>query len=525
MTAGIFPLQPGSGSPTRGFIKPNFRKQSDNPFVEISIGHRNLVILYFVFWRFVPDTVLLLKANSASTSVLGLTLLCQYCLTACALLPFLVKSFGGLPMGWLNPLALASILDIVRRTIKEPLHALEPFLVWFREPVRLQHRLLVYWTDSAVQWVNVKTLAMGLLASLAYLGVFYFAKFHRRSTPDKVPHEVPSWYFVLIFAVLLAAFAILISLSGGVVEHLNSLSQGRFKVRQNTGVLLVAVGFMPVLLVIWYLLKPAVLKSPVYWIMLFLALSLQFISDGSRSSILIPVVILLAGWMFKNRKVPALAGVFGMIFAILILAMLGSLRASSQVNEGQLDFASLTEFDLPQILHNADNQIMARNEVSGAIAIAALVPRERDWLYGRTYIGAIGFWIPRIIWTDKPRGSGAYVSALLFQKRKSVDGYQGPSFPSGASGEAYWNFGWFGIIVVFGLFGLFHRWITDRVMQNPADPEYLATLLIGVIILGAPDTDTLVPFMQSLVLLMLTFFGMRLFPTKRQHSGVKRIHQ
>ncbi|WP_170002377.1 hypothetical protein [Pseudopontixanthobacter vadosimaris] len=486
-----------------------------NPFVEITQTYRNLVILYFVFWRFLPDTVLIMRAEAGSATVLGLTLLVQFALNGFALLPFMVRRFGGLPMGWLNPLALASVLEIVKTLIKSPSHVIEPFLIWFREPVRLQHELLTFWSLEAVQWVQLKVLAMGLLGVAAYLAAFYLFRF--RSKPDKpIIRTGPDVYFIAVYLVLFAAFIALIALSGGLVQHLQALAGGRFGVREGTGLLLVAVGFMPFLLVIWYLMRPQVIRNPIFLGMLLLALALQFAADGSRSSVLIPLVVFAAGWMYHNGKVPAVAGFLGILLAILALAVLGSIRQDAAQQEGSIDLTALVTFDVEGFLRQNDEEIAGRNWRSGPVAVAAEIPRERDYLYGQTYIGAVLFWVPRSIWTDKPRGVGAYANALLFLKRNSVEGFRGAAYPVGGSAEAYWNFGWLGIMVAFGLFGILHKYVAIRVMEQPDDPEMIALLLLAIIMLNSPSTDSIVPFLQMVVMLKLLFTGLRLFEPRRQ---------
>lgn len=490
-----------TGSPVNG--------TTYNPFVEIAPLYRHAIVIYFVFWRYLPDLILTLRSEAGSTTVLGVTLMAQFALTTLALLPFIVKSFGGLPMGWLNPLALASVLEIVKITIKSPLHILEPFMIWYREPVRLQHELLTHWSLEGVQWVEFKVLAMTLLGSLIYLFSFYFVRFKGPGKRQTV-RSVPDLYFLAIYGVLFAAFLFLISLSGSIQSHFYGLSQGRFGVRENTGLLLVGIGFMPFLMVTWYLLRPSILRNPIFLGLLALALVLQFVSDGSRSSVLIPLVILTAGWIFRQRKVPAVTGLFALVFAITALAALGSVRKDASQTEGDVEFAALLSFDTAQFLRKNDEEIAGRNWRSGPVAVAAEVPRKRGYLFGETYLGAVTFWIPRSIWEEKPRGVGAYANALLFLNRKDVQGFQGAAYPVSGSAEAYWNFGWPGIIIMFALFGALHKFVATRVCQRPHDTEFVALLLLVTIVLNSPATDSIVPFLQMFVMLKLTFLGLRI---------------
>lgn len=487
----------------------------DNPFVEIAQVYRNVLIFYFIFWRFLPDTILILRADTGSATVLGLTLLVQFATNGFVLLPFLIRRFGGLPIGWLHPFALASVLEIVKTLIKTPAHIAEPFLIWYREPVRLQHELLTFWSLEAVQWVQLKVLAIGLLGLVAYFTAFYL--FRWKAKKDRqIIKSGPDVYFIAIYLALFLAFIVLIAISGGLVAHFQALAGGRFGVREETGLLLVCVGFMPFLLVIWYLMRPRIIRNPIFIGMLLLALALQFAADGSRSSVLIPLVVFAAGWMYHNHKVPAVAGIVGMIFAILALAALGSIRQDTAQQEGSIDLNGVLAGDIESFLLRNDEEIAARNWRSGAIAVAAEIPRERSYLFGQTYVGAVLFWVPRSIWAGKPRGVGAYANALLFLKRGSVDGFQGASYPVSGSAEAFWNFGWMGVIVIFALFGMLHKYLAIRVCNRPDDPQMVALLLLAVIMLDSPATDAIVPFLQMAVMLKLIFVGLRFISPRQQ---------
>lgn len=492
--------------------------RTENPFLDISDAFRTLLIVYFVFWRILPDIVLALRSEAGTSSVLGLNLMFDLLAIGFAMLPFLVKNFGGMPMGWLNPLALASVLSIIKMTIQRPVHMVEPFVIWFREPVPMEHELLTYWSHDSIQWLEFKLGFITAIALLAYHAGFFLYQLRRKTTRPLV-QTAPHIYFILIYTLLTTAFLVLIAMSGGLSTHFANLAVGRFGVREETGALLVLVGFMPYLLVIWYLLRPGVLKMPIFWGMLLFALGLQFASDGSRSSVLIPLVVMTAGWIYRNRRIPVLIGIVGMGIAIVALAILGSIRADARQQEGDLDSDAILSMDVAEILQRNDEEIAARNWRSAGTAIGALVPRESEYLYGESYVAAILFWIPRSIWSEKPRGAGATANAILFLNRDSVQGFQGAAYPVGGSSEAYWNFGWFGVIVIFGLFGVFHKFVALRVMEQPEDTHAVVVLLLSVISLADVATDQIVPFLQLLIMLKLTFVGLQLITPKQAQNG------
>ncbi|RJY08730.1 hypothetical protein D6201_04585 [Aurantiacibacter aquimixticola] len=454
--------------------------------------------------------------------MLGLNLFFNLLAIGFAMLPFLVKSFGGMPMGWLNPLALASAITIVKTVIQRPIHIVEPLVIWLREPVPLEHELLTYWSLDAIQSLEFKIAAMGAISLLAYhLGFFLFQT--RRKSKRTLVREAPHLYFVIIFGLLTLAFVILIALSGGLATHFSNLALGRFGVRENTGVLLVSIGFMPYLLVIWYLLRPEIFRTPIFWAMLIFALALQFAADGSRSSVLIPMVVLTAGWIYRNRRIPALAGAIGIFVAILTLAILGQIRTDARQIEGDLETTSVLSMDVTEILQRNDEEVAERNWRQAGVAIAALVPRENAHLFGQTYVAAVLFWVPRSVWNEKPRGVGATANALLFLKKDTVEGFEGAAYPVGGPTEAFWNFGWFGIVAIYALFGVFHKFVALRVTERPQDVEAVVLLLLSVVSMADVATDQIVPFLQLFVLLKLAFFGLKMIASVPLEDGENHV--
>ena len=138
-------------------------------------------------------------------------------------------------------------------------------------------------------------------------------------------------------------------------------------------------------------------------------------------------------------------------------------------------------------------------------------------------MGAVFFWVPRTFWPEKPRGVGAHVNAILFLDLKNADGFSGASYPAGAAAEAFWNFGWLGIILVFAAYAGYHRLLAERLMRSPSNWQHLIMLLIGVIIFESPNTDGFVPFIQIFVLAKLTFAAMDFFARRQLGPPVRNV--
>ena len=108
--------------------------------------------------------------------------------------------------------------------------------------------------------------------------------------------------------------------------------------------------------------------------------------------------------------------------------------------------------------------------------IISNVPYQYEFQYGLTYIYSILNFIPRFIWPNKPSGA----SYTFFSKYWYYGNYNLPGYPSvDCFAESYWNFGYFGIIVITILAGILARQISF--LQN--DKKNLWNLILGFLLL------------------------------------------
>lgn len=73
-------------------------------------------------------------------------------------------------------------------------------------------------------------------------------------------------------------------------------------------------------------------------------------------------------------------------------------------------------------------------------------------VFGSQLLGAILFWVPRTIWTEKPIGTGDFIANEYISTFFSVDFL---NFSMPLMGEAYINFGFFGVCFIFYFVGVF----------------------------------------------------------------------
>ncbi|WP_050774269.1 oligosaccharide repeat unit polymerase [Roseobacter sp. AzwK-3b] len=486
-----------------------FRSQSftftesvrNNPFVPISDVMRLVVVIYFVFWRFVP-TLAVLSAQASIDVFYALTIaFFQFMIELLILYPFLLKRFAGTSIGWLHPLILPTVMSVSFGIVRSPDQLLTPITAWYQVQGVPDHMLLVGWPETRILEAQLKLNLINLLALICtYAGFSIMLRRypHREQRPIRIDGARIALLFIVMFLVVFA----FLQLQGGLIAHMSTLGGGRFRMRQLSGHFLVFNNFLPFLLLLWYAFRPTAIRNPLFIGAFVLSAVTQIIVTGSRSDLFASFALLLAVWIYHNRRIPTTRAVLLGLVAVLSLGVLGEVRRSGQ--SGQIDFTALMDFDLASAWEMSQEELENRRHGTG-LAIAALVPDHAQHLLGTTYVAAAAFWVPRSIWRDKPRGAGAHAKALLFGDRETMEGYSGGGTPVNGAPEAYWNFSYPGVVIVFLLYGILCGAVTRWVMRQPQNPYVIVALLIFVFQFSTPSTTGMVPTLQSMTLLYLTY--------------------
>lgn len=107
-----------------------------------------------------------------------------------------------------------------------------------------------------------------------------------------------------------------------------------------------------------------------------------------------------------------------------------------------------------------------------ALAVAK-VPDEFDYRMGATLLSPFYFFVPRIIWESKPPVRfGPLFAEQIFEYRNES------GIPPSLPVEAYWNFGWFGVLVFGFLFGVFVKQVL--VNNNFGKADAIAIIVLQV---------------------------------------------
>ena len=93
-----------------------------------------------------------------------------------------------------------------------------------------------------------------------------------------------------------------------------------------------------------------------------------------------------------------------------------------------------------------------------------------DIVWGQQLLGSLLFWVPRAFWPGKPVGTGAFLAEQINLPWKNV------AMP--LPGEAYVNFGWFGIFAAGIGFGILLRYLDHRYFahRSPSRVRLLVAL-------------------------------------------------
>jgi hypothetical protein len=467
-----------------------------NPFVPITPEFKLGVLIYFVVWRFFPELAQPFFSSSGSFGLEASRSAIAVCVQILILWPIMSNRFGGTPTGWLHPLILSSMIGIATELIKNPLALLDPVSTLGERTIQA-HALL---SGDALLVAQIETEFWTLLG----LGITYaaFSQFQYRvkSKPLRTKTVPNGTKFAGIYLCFFAAALLLITGSGGVSSHMEALAFGRYRAISDEGILLVPITFLPSLCSLWYLYRPETIRNPLFLVAFGIAVLLQFVALGSRSGLFSSAIVLLLAWMFVHCRVPAVRLFVIGLSAILLLGFLGQVRSSGL--SGDVDWGDLSGLQVEQAIQENQTEIALRRFRSGPEAIAARVPERVAYRYGETYIGGLLFFVPRSVWEEKPRGPGPTVMALLFEGRSTVQGYQGGGQPAGGAGEAYFNFGYPGMIIIFMLFGLFLKAMTALAIARPT-PLVITFLIILGLDFSTPSTTAIVPFLQKTVLLLI----------------------
>lgn len=396
--------------------------------------------------------------------------------------------------GWFHPLVFSSLF-----AFPHLLREIPAFVVGMRVHAGLPN--LTPWELDRLYALELVLTALGL--------VFYYLGFHVPRSPP-VPRlrfgAVPALRTKAVLTAGAAAVVLLAFLArrGGLIAHMLSWARGRTTGLAGEGYWLWFSSLGTAAAFIWFALDRRAARQPLFWATALGVSACSFLASGSRGSVLYPILMAFMLWMFRERKLPVARGAILLGVGMTALGALGAVRHSTF--KGTVDWRAAFAPG-PDAIGNegAASELTDRSlTVRGTTAILARVPRDVNYIYGSSYVALLTLPVPRKVWPEKPAQVGGRVGRTFFNVIAGM--------PPGTIGEAYWNFGYLGIPLVFFFFGMFHRWLARFMLAYRGEPVAMA-IYVTVLFLAQPSSGGVMSTLLKtapLVILAVVFGAMRL---------------
>ena len=149
--------------------------------------------------------------------------------------------------------------------------------------------------------------------------------------------------------------------------------------------------------------------------------------------------------------------------------------------------------------------------------VLARVPGDEELLLGRSYLTLVALPVPRAVWPGKPGTPGKLAGQRFYGVRAGI--------PPGAVGEAYWNLHVPGVILIYLLFGVFHRFATAFLLRYRDAPGAVALYAPSVFFLQPSVNATAEWIFAVASLLALLWVGgaLRFSTAPRRHALAKPV--
>ena len=194
---------------------------------------------------------------------------------------------------------------------------------------------------------------------------------------------------------------------------------------------------------------------------------------GSRSRMIFPLLFAAFVYNYTVRRLSLRHLLVGTILLVLVLAPVATVYRSAYfgaLDEGGASVAGVTESfgQLSQVASELEiavaiGAVVGRltSHMEGALVVYDKVPSEIDYAMGSTFLpsGLLNF-VPRIAWAEKPIVMPGREFSQVFWGRNVGEMYA-TNTEIGLVGEAYYNFGWLGILMPI-MFGIVLRFFVVR---------------------------------------------------------------
>ena len=454
-----------------------------DPFLRMTPMHRMALIGVFgVYFVAAAALAFATEAPGAEWFIPGLALL-----VAVRVFPLVAHP----EYGWFHPVVLTGLLSLRPLLQEFPAYAFglrTHAALANMDPERL----------GALQGWKLTLMAMGVVAYYAGFRWGFRLPVPRLAFPE-VRRPGPKALAAVAFSV--AVFQFYVTRKGGLNAYMLTWARGRSTALGGNYYWFTLIGLGMMACLLWFALERRAVFRPLFWAAAGMAVTVQFLSMGSRGSVFYGFVVAFMVWMLRERKIPVIRflalGVVGMV----ALGVLGNLRKSTW--NGSVDWSTVTDFSARETLRSSSlpELVERRTTMDSNLPILASVPQRVELLYGASYAAVVTLPIPRGLWPGKPGMLGGKIGRLFFGMSAGV--------PATGVGEAYWNFHIPGVLLVFFLFGVFHKWLAAVVAAYGHRPAMILIYAMVMWVAHDPCSDAAVAIMFSVfpLLVLAALFG------------------
>lgn len=470
-----------------------------NPFVSMRSGG---VLLVSILFALIVLGVGFINVTQADPSLflIHLTFLCFLGVLA---IPIILYRKKG---GWFHPLIFTVLWWGVIRDVL-------PRLDIYSNGLKF-HRVASNMVNVDLDYLVVLSLLLKCLGYIAlYAGYMSIVRLH----VPRVEFRQPKFLHVKILTITgisVAAFYILVSEAGGIGSLMlqRGIANDLRIQAELGGHWFFLVGILKTACLVWLAIKPKIWRDPLFIALFLLSLFMLFAATGSRSGVILPIIIAVVIWSLHYREMPYGKGLLVCVVGIIAIGVLGEFREASRGAKEITDVQ--IESGIMSGVERGTNTIVSyAGESDGFYGILSKVPEEVEFLGGKSYLSIPAAPIPRAIWPDKPEAGGRLNATYIFANPLTT-------IPPGNIGEAYWNFHVPGVIVIMFLFGMILKWLARLYMTNARSGWAIAIYTFTLFSLQ-PSSDSFYSWLHMIVPVIVFIFYFQGMPRKTNSLVVR----
>lgn len=375
----------------------------------------------------------------------------------------------GSKVGVVHPLAFPMLFSTAKEIVFSPALLVAPFFGELHLYAVSQPSASLALGDVGFDDVMVaRTLhqAAEVVALVAfYTGYIVVAQIETRPAQNSTAPPITAVTIAAVAWCAASAVALFgfVQVRGGLESHLVQLTTPRYAQFESAGhlVLLIKSAGIAALALASFGLT---IRAPLMALVTGYALLATFLVDGARTGPIYVVVLLLLVRIMVTRRLPSLRLSAAAYLAVVLIGALGLIRHDWNANRVRWEVLNPDQHGA--WIEKAFFEVATRRSEEADVAVFAR-REETGSLGGRSYLGAALFFVPRSLWPEKPRTAGVYNNHYNFSRTYLAQDFpQGWGIPISGPTEAYWNFGWVGVLVVFfgtgGILRVLARWMHAR---------------------------------------------------------------